>query len=207
MKSKNVTLNIIGLIFLITYILNAIYIISWKDYSAFLWGCYIVLPLTLIGIFRRNSSLILSQLIIFAIPDLLWTIDFFSILFTGNSLLKISLVSRFFELDLFGKIVRLQHLYAIPLAIVSLSFLKIKKNYKILLISLAEIIIIALLTVLIAPDRNINCLPTNKCTSFSPLNFLPYPLVWIIFAFSFITISYLLITALPFVKKKKEEGI
>ncbi len=204
MTGKNIILNIIGLIFLITYILIAIYLISWKDYSAFLWGCYIAIPLMAIGIFKKNSSLILSQLIILAIPDILWAIDFFSILFTGNSVFGITIVSNFFRKSVLAKFVFSQHLYTIPLAIISLSFLKIKKNHKILLISLMEMVILALLTIFLAPNGNVNCLPTNKCTSV-PLNFLPYPFIWIGFIFLSITISYLLITSLPFVKEKKEE--
>ena len=93
--------------------------------------------------------MILSQIIILAIPDLLWTFDFFYMIFSGHSLLGI--VGYFPGENLLGRILSLQHLYVIPLSLIALSIIKIKKDYKILLVSLGEVSLIFLLTLIFVP--------------------------------------------------------
>lgn len=196
---KKILLNIIAIILGITMILVVIHLISWKNYSAFLWICYTAIPLTIIGIVTRKSWLILSQVSILLIPDLLWTIELIYVIITGNPMFGVS--TYFLERTFFEKIVSLQHIYTVPLSILALSFIKIKKDYRILLLSLAEILFFFVLTINIASiEYPVNCLPTN-CTTFS-LDFLPYNLIWIISTFSFAIIGYFIITSLPFVKEK-----
>jgi len=48
----------------------------------------------------------------------------------------------------------------------------------------------------------INCLPTPTiCTSIIFPKFIPYPLIWLVLGFSFIIISYFIVTSFPFIKK------
>jgi len=155
--------------------------------------------LIIIGLATKNSFLILSQVISLAIPDLLWTFDFFYTFFTGHNLLGIA--GYFIKEDILGRILSLQHLYVAPLSIVALFILGVKKDYRILLLSFGEVILIFLLTLIFVPaSSGVNCIHVN-CTIIS-LNFLPFPLVWFIFEFGFITLSYFIVTSLPFVKKK-----
>ena len=201
-KYKNIILYSILILLSLTLFLMIIHTLLMKSYFAFFWYCYIAIFLIIIGLFKKNSSLILSQVIIIAIPDLLWIFDFIYLIFTGHVLLG---VAQNFIGGLFDKIISLQHLYVVPLSLLALSTIKTKKNYKILLISLGEIILIFLLTLFFVPGSNIpssnvNCVH-ESCTIF-PMNFLPYYVEWFLFTFGFVIISYLIIISLPFIKKR-----
>ncbi len=201
MKRKEWILDFIILIFSLTFFIVIISFLQEKNYYSFFWVCYIAIPILIFGLIKRNSNIILSQVIILAIPDLLWIIDFFYLIITGHVLIGVTTFR--ITTPLIDQIRSLQHLYIVPLSILALSQIKLKKDYKILLIGLAEIILIFLLTLLIVPSNplNINCIYKN-CSNL-PLNFLPYMLLWLILLFILITVSYFIITSLPFVKKKK----
>lgn len=196
MDKKELILYFIFSIFSLTLLFVIINFLQLKDYTAFLWACYICLPIIIYGILKRDSNIILSQIIIIAIPDLFWIFDFIYLLITGHVLLGVTT----FKGSPIDKIRSLQHLILVPLSILALSQIKIKKNYKILLISLAEIVLIFFISALFAPiSANINCVYKN-CILI-PINFLPYPLIWFGLLFTFIAISYFVIISLPFVKK------
>lgn len=197
-KQKNIILYSITILFSITFGLIIANFVYAKTYYAFFWSSYITLSIIIIGLLKKNSNIILSQLIILWIPNLFWTFDFFYMTFSGNSLFGIV---NFFPKEIFLlKLASLEHIYVIFLSLLALSILKVKKNYKILLASLVEITLIFFLTLFFAPKRSINCLDLSCITV--PLNFLPSYLIWFILTFSFITVSYFIITFLPFVRKK-----
>lgn len=197
-RSKNIILNSIAILFLITFCWVIISFLRLGDYSAFLWVCYISIPIIIFGLLKRNSNIILSQLVILAIPDLLWIFDFFYFLITGNVLIG---ATTFPKGSLIDKIRSLQHLYIVPLSLFALSIIKLKRNYKVLFFTLIEIALIFLLTIFVTPSSaNINCIYKN-CINI-PLNFLPYTFIWFGLLFIFITISYFIITSLPFIRKK-----
>jgi hypothetical protein len=203
MKKREIVLYGIAAILSATFILIVIKLIISKDMPQILWMCYISILLIIVGILKKNSSLILSQVIILAIPALFWVFDFIYLLFTENSLIGIA--GYFPNQTILEKIVSFQHFYTFILALIALYLIKVKKNYKILLLSLAEVVVIFFLTLLFAAgnEHDINCINLT-CVKIVNLNFLPYHLMWFILLFSFIVLSYFIITTLLFVKNRKK---
>lgn len=198
MKKEGV-LYFIFLIFSLTFIALVVIALQRHSYSLFLWVCYIVVAITLIGIYKRSPKIILSQIIILAIPDLFWLFDLIYLIFVGHPFFGLIYFNP--DQSLLEKILEFQHLYVIPLAIVALSILKVKKDWKILFIGFGEVILIFLLTLIFVPNMlPINCVHVT-CLNF-PITFLPYPIIWFLFEFGFITITYFIITNLPFIKKR-----
>jgi hypothetical protein len=188
---------IIGILIL-TAILVINNVLGTKQDYVFLYACYVTLPLIIFGLFKKNSNIILSQIIIIAIPDLFWVFDFFYYIFSGHS--PLGLVGYFPGEPLSWKIASLQHLYFVPLSLFALAKIKFKRNYKVLLFSLFEIILIFLATLLLVPNTPVNCIDL-KCI-IVPLEFLPPYVVWFLFTFGFTAISYFIISSLPFIRKK-----
>jgi len=201
MKKRDWILYAIIFVISLAYVFMIIDVVITHDYISLLWTCYLAIPLIIIGLIKRNSGLILSQVIILIITDLFWIFDFLCLIFLGHTVFGIDIVKNFPYQSLIIKLGNLQHLVVTPLSIVALSILKVKKSYKILLISFGELIVLFLLTLLFAPHTSfINCV-YQGCVDV-PLNFLPYPLIWFIFSFGFVSISYFILTSLPFLKKK-----
>jgi hypothetical protein len=127
-KKREDILEFIGFIFLGIYIYVFFLFIS-TNYIQFLFrGCYISILIITIGIFRKNSDLLLSQIFLILIPDLLWSIDFFSKLFFGNYLIGID--NSFFNLiPLSRKILSLHHILVPLLSLTALSLIKSSKKF------------------------------------------------------------------------------
>jgi hypothetical protein len=202
-KTKNIILYSIAALLAASFFCAIGFYLTNKIYVGLLWICYTALPLTIIGILLKKPNLILTQLFIIMVPDLLWIADFIGIILTGNSFLGISKYV-FDSGSFFKKIVTLQHLYTVPLAILSLGILKINKiKINLLLISFCELMIFFTIGFMLPSQIGINCLPAStSCTSFIFPAAIPYPLIWIIIEFSFATISYFILRALPFIKKE-----
>ncbi len=198
-KNERIILYSIVIILLVSLSLILLSYFLEKDYNSFLWVCYTAILLICIGIIFKKPNLILIQIIILLIPDLLWVMDVIFILITGKTIFGFG-NTYFLSRPLLQQLGSLQHFFTVPLSLVALSFMKIKKNYKVLLASFIELIIFFILTSLSSSLPGINCLPLN-CTSLHILEFIPYQIRWFAFGFSFITISYFIITSLPFVKK------
>lgn len=200
-RCKDIIIYLIAIIFSLTFVLIVIKFLLSKNYSLLLWVCYLAFPVIIIGLIKKNPYLILSQVVILAIPDLFWVFDFIYLILTGHS--PMGLVVYFPNQIFLEKIVSMQHFYTVPLSLVALSILKLKKNYKVLLVSLVEIVLVFLLTLLLVPaDGNIiNCIHLN-CINIK-LTFLPPSAIWFMFTFSFVISSYFIITSLPFIRKKK----
>jgi hypothetical protein len=198
MEKKEWLLYFIFLILSLTFACLVIINLQKHFYSGFLWICYIVIAITLFGIYKRNPKVILSQIIILAIPDLFWLFDLIYVIFTGHPFFGLVYFNS--DQNLLERILQFQHVYVIPLSIIAWSILKPKRDHKILLISLEEAVLIFLLTLLLIPKSiPINCVQ-NNCTNI-PLTFLPYPVIWFLFVFGFILISYLILTSLFKIKK------
>lgn len=193
-KSKNLVMNFIGILFIILgvgAIINTIYHKN-LGLASILWLCYICIILIGIGVLTKNYLLIVSQLNIIAIPLIVWDIDFIYILFTGNSLLGIA-DYFFISGPLIRKLITLQHLFTVPLAIYALYLIKIRDNY-VWLISFFEVSIIFFITRLISsPEQNINCV-FSTCMNFS----IPYyHLIWFVgFFISIFVTNFILIRIL-----------
>jgi hypothetical protein len=202
MKKRDSTLWIIFAIISFFYIIMIIDLITSGRLIDFFWVCYFAIPLILFGLIKKNSNLILSQVIILAINDLVWIFDFACLIILGHTVIGINQVAVFPIQTWIEKLGNVQHLFIFPLSLVALALLKTKRNYKILLFSFIEISLFFVGTLLLIPSgESTNCVH-QTCIGIT-INFLPYPVLWFLFAFGFITASYFIITSLPIFKKRK----
>lgn len=191
--------KIVGILYIllgITSIINS-YLI--KNSDQLYWFCYFGLLLVGVGMLTKSSKLIAAQINILGIPLLIWSIDFFYILFTNDYLLGIA---DYFFLpgNWLGKILSLQHIYTIPLAIYALYILKLEKKdaYKISLLQAALIFTFTIL--LTSPISNINCVFAS-CVG--PLQFEQYyTLIWIVLVTTMILLTNWIITNFKSLMKK-----
>ncbi|MSS74128.1 hypothetical protein EXS72_00605 [Candidatus Pacearchaeota archaeon] len=174
--SKKCYVQIIGIVFLIFgigAIVNTLTHIN-DGLAPIIWFSYIGLILLAVGCFRRDGSLIASQLCILIIPYLIWNIDFFTYLFSSYSIWGTA--DYIFDSgDLFGKIISLQHIFNIPLSLFALYLIGLKRKdfWK---ISFFEIVILFFVSRFTTNyEQNVNCVYHN-CASFD-LGIL-YPLWW-----------------------------
>jgi len=201
-KKKDLFLYLITIILSLIILLTVIHFLKIGKPLVLLWFCYIGIIIIIIGIIKRNSNLVLSQILILNIPILLWIIDFIVFIIAGTSPLGITNVYFFDHELILERVISLQHIIVLPLSIWALSLIKLNKNhYKALLISFSEVVLLFILGLLISnPFLNINCLAKN-CTQTILPSFIPYYVIWGGFMIISILISYFIITSLPFVKK------
>ena len=174
------------------------------DYSIYIghtewifWLCYIAMVLIGFGALTNNSFLIVSQLNLVAIPLIFWIIDFILYYFFKYTFWGIS--HYFFNgLTLAARIISLEHLFLVPLALIVLYLIKIKNN-KAWILSITQLVIFFFLTKYLTPDSdNINCVFTS-CVPFISDSF--YIIKWFILGIiCILTTNYILIS-LPFLKK------
>ena len=201
MIKKDIILSTIIFVLSATFLIAIIYNLQLKNYYGLFWMCWTAIFIIILGIRIKSPYLILSQIIILAVPDILWTFDALTSIFMEKSLLGI--IDPFIDRPLFGKILFLQHSYTVPLSLIALSRIKIKKDKRILLISFVEILIFFFLTlILIPPTESVNCVH-KTCANIFP-NPLTHKIIWFSFMFASITLAYLVITSLNFLKDKKK---
>jgi hypothetical protein len=172
---RNLILVIMGVFFIslgMAAIFASLYIS--RPHQIF-WLCYMGLILLGIGMIRKDSFLIASQLNILLIPFIFWNIDFFYYLFNNAPLW--GLTDYFFseEFYLAGKIISSQHFLSIPLSFLGLWLigLKRKDSWK---VSLIQVAIVFVSVRLFTPvDANINCV-FDRCLELT-LG-LPYFIEW-----------------------------
>jgi hypothetical protein len=202
--NKKIILYVIASVFILIVLFIIISLLLEKEYVSLLWMCYTAMALIAVGIIMKKPDLILSQIIILFIPDLLWIIDSFFILITGNYLLGITRYLFIGDRTLLQQVLSTQHLVTVPLALFALSLMKIKKSYKPLIIGLAEIMFFfGIMFITSFGGGGVNCLPDPTCVSITFPTFIPYYIIWIVLQFSFVIISYFAVTSLPFIKLKK----
>ena len=180
-------LRLIGVLFIILGFLAIINSLVIGDYPAVLWFCYSGLIVLGFGFFTNNHLLVRAESNILLIPSVIWSTDFFYVLFTNNSLLGIT---NYFFLDGFSaisRIISLQHVLLVPLTILGLFLLKRDNKPSILnplIISTPQVILLFLLSIIFStPSRNINWVyHTSVTLSLSPIL---YSLSWLV-AFSII---------------------
>lgn len=204
-RERETYLYVVGFIFALIY-LYAFSLFTFIDnYSIGLtWMCYLGILFITIGIFLKNSDIILSQIYILLIPDLLWAIDFFYRLISGNSFLNLD---NFFFTTAFleRKILSLQHLITPYLALFSIYLLKPKKKIFPLVLSFIELIIMFALGIFVLPaSEGINCLPDfNSCFFKRPLPFLNYQIGWFLIESFFVLSAFFLLSKISFFWKNK----
>jgi len=197
---KNLILNVFGIFILLLGIIAVINTLWTQGSVQVLWMCYICLLLIGIGILIRSSFLIMSQLYIITIPLLLWDVDFLYRLIMQKSLIGVTDYFFIGSLSEIGKIITLQHLFIIPLAIYLVYLIGVKRRdaWK---LSFIQIILVFFLGILFtSPEANINCVFEPCINIFLGL---PYQLTWFLIAFLLIIVSNLIINQLPFLRSWK----
>ncbi|SRR3989344_3543117 len=189
-KHQNLVLNFLGVILIllgIAAIFNAFYYEGLERYYAVFWMCYTSLIIIGFGMLFKKGDLIKSQIYILAIADLFWIVDFFSIILLKKSLFGIT-EYFFYPGPLLPKIVTLQHLIVIPIAIYALSFLKFKREngWKLSLLQLTAFYIVT--KTLTPTSLNINCVHRACGTLLGDLGKF-YPLAWFLSAFAIVFIT------------------
>lgn len=146
----------------------------------------------------------MSQVYILAIPLLVWDIDFLYWLIFSKPFL--GLTDYFFVggSSLIGKIVSLQHLFTIPLAIYVASLIGVKRRDAWKLSFIQIILVFIAVTLLSSSELNINCI-FNPCIN---VYFgLPYRLTWFLIIFSMTFITSVLLNYLQIIKVKNDKKI
>lgn len=191
-------LSLTGILFLVLGILAYSRGIQISGLAGVLWFSYTSLFLIGLGIWTRNSYLIGIQINIILIPYIVWNIDFFYLLITSESLWGIT--NYFFNSrPILSQIITLQHVFIIPVSLISLYFIKLKRNdfWK---LSLIQVAIFFFLIKIINPIENINCVFEN-CLPFQII-LIPYPLAWFLVYISMIFLTnFLLVKSKVFTKK------
>lgn len=200
-QQKKYILTIFGSLLLILGILAIFNSLRAGNPSQIIWMCYISLLLMGFGILKRNTFLIMSQVYILTIPLIVWNLDFFNWIIFDRALFGITdyfFVERAFSL---GKVVSMQHVFSIPLAIFATYLIGRKRNdeWKFSLIQTTIIFFVSFLFT--APSLNVNCVFT-RCIEIS-LGF-PHQINWFILYFTMILLTAFILNQLPFLKPKKQ---
>lgn len=177
-----------------------------RPYDVF-WFCYVGILLIGIGMLRADSSLIKSQLYILMIPDIIWTLDFASYFFLGHT--AFGIVNYFFiSGPLFPKIITMQHLFTVPLALFVFYKLKLKRNDMWLASCFQLALIYTATRIFTSEGFNINCV-YHACGKLSilPTGFAYYPLVWIFLGVLMVLLTRILLMELPFLWKPRIEDV
>jgi len=192
-KKGNVFRIIFGILYLVLSGLAFFNAVYYQTPYNFFWFCYAGMFIIGLGILFKNSALIKSQLYILFIPDAIWIVDFISYIATGgNSFFGIT--NYFFlPAPLLSKIVTLQHLFTVPIALYYAYKVKSESKY-VFLVSYLQLFLVFFFTrVFTTVEQNINCAYTF-CgdLSFSVSPYL-YLIIWFIGGIVMIYLSYIII--------------
>lgn len=203
-KSKLLLLDILGAFFLIWGVVAISVSMYNQNPTQVLYACYLGLVLIGIGILTKRSFIIMSQIYILAIPLIIWDIDFLFWLIFHHPLFGIT--DYFFAEghSLIGKIISLQHLFTIPIAIYAAKQIGIKRKdaWKWSFIQIA--IVYIFVSLFSNPDLNINCV-FNPCIN---IYFgLPYRPTWFLIFFGMTFLASLGINLIILKNKNNNEKI
>lgn len=192
-------LFVLGAIYIALGILAFYNAIKYTEIAGVLWFSYIAFFLIGIGLLTRNSYLIASQLNIILIPYIIWNIDFFYILLTGNSLWGIT--NYFFTPRMTtAQLITLQHIFTIPVSLLAIYFIKLKRKdfWKLSLIQIT--LFFFLVRIFGSPGENVNCTFEN-CLPFQIIPGL-YSLAWFLAYMAMIALTTLLLTRIKIFNTK-----
>lgn len=188
-----------GFILILIAIIAIFNSVSAKNPDQVLWFCYAALFIMGIGVITKNSTILVTELNILTIPFIFWIIDFFYVLFIGQPLWGIT--NYFFVPgELSPKLVSLQHLFTIPIALYFLYVSKITRRDAWKFSFLQVALVFALTFLLTKPANNVNCV-FESCVSFLHTTGGFHPLAWFAVTFIGILITNFVIVRLPFLKK------
>lgn len=201
-RGQDHLLKIIGIFFILLGIGEFILAFYNGKYQDFFWFCYSGHILIGLGILFGNSYLILIETNILLIPLIIWDLDFFYILFTGNS---IGVADYFFieKVPLISNLISLHHLYTPLLLFFSLYIIKIKRKdaWKISFLQMTALFILVRMLNIIQTN-NVDC-AFHSCIPMKLL--IPYEINWFIGAFLLVIITNSIITRISCLEDKKNQ--
>jgi len=199
MLNKNYIRYSVSFLFITIAIIAIFNAVNDKNIDNIFWFCYVSLFLIGLGISTKNSLLLQSQINILLIPQMIWSIDFFYRLFTGQTFWGIT-DYFFLQGGLSQKIVSIQHIYTVPLTLYMLSLIKINKKdaWKYSFIQITVIFFLSLFFT--NPNKNVNCV-FKSCLPFIQTNSYYHYFVWFAIVFVGIFITNAFLTRLPFIQK------
>lgn len=200
MNFKECYFKFFGLFYVIIGILAIFNVIFGIDSASSLWISYFAFFFIGLGILTKDSYLIGSWFNIIFIPYLFWSADYLCNLFFSKSLWGIT--DYMFSSRLFiSQIISIQHFFIIPVAILSIYFIKIqKKDFWKLSVSIIGILFI-LTRLFTKPIENVNCI-FKSCLTFEIVSPL-YPVIWFLAFFIMIGLVNLLLVKLRFFNSNK----
>ncbi len=186
LKTNKLIVFLLGIYFFSLGVLAIVNTLMNKNYFGILWACYFGLLFIGIGMLFRNSSFILSQLNILLIPLIIWNVDFFYRLITGNSFLGVT-DYFFIGQKTLGDFITLQHIYLLPFALYAIYLIKLKRtdSWKISFLEIGLVFFIGLFTPV---KENINCI-FSSCIDFVKISGIWYQLFWFGVVFGMILIT------------------
>jgi len=194
---------LVGLLFMILGILAVVESFANNNPLQILWLCYLGLFLTGVGIFRRSTFLLISQLNILMIPVIIWGIDFFYVVFFNKSLFGIT--DYFFQGEkiFISVFINSQHLFIVPLSLLAIYFIGVKRKdmWKWSMIQLAVFFVI--IRVFTPVDMNIN----YSFQPFSLIDFVPlkyYGFLWFVLLFVMVYVSNWILVRLGQLRMKNK---
>lgn len=201
MKGKKYPImTFFGILFILLGVLAVLIGLWVGNYDQVFWYCYFALVIIGIGLLKKNSFIILSQLNVLVIPSVIWNLDFFYRLLTQQSLFGIT--DYFFEEGLLiGKIVSLQHIFTVPICIYLVYKLKVnrKDTWKASIIS--SFLILLASRILTDRASNINCV-YESCLPFIKLGYTQYVIIGLSSLVCMIILTNYLLTLFLFKKGK-----
>jgi hypothetical protein len=162
------------------------------------WLCYWGMVIVGFGILTENSWLILSQLNILLIPLLFWDIDFIYFLLYKKSLWNIA--DYFFgEMMWLARFISFEHLFLIPLALLTIYLIKLKRVDAWKLSLLQMLLFFMLSRWFTDPGYNVNCVFVS-CFPFFPSDAW-HPARWFLIIGGFVLITNLIMAKIPRLRK------
>jgi len=204
-ETNNWKIRLLGVAYILISLLAYFNSLYYSNAGNIFWFCYLGILIIGIGMLAGNSDLIKSQLYVLLIPNLIWTIDFLSFLIRGSSLWGIT---EYFFLagPLLPKIVSLQHLITIPVALYVFYCLKLRRN-SIWVASLLQLAILFFITrAFTSPGLNINC-AYRTCGNFLPFLNNYYPWIWLLAGLMMIILTRFILLAMGGLWKPRIEDI
>ena len=198
-KRYNALLIALGIVYILLSALAFYNALKYPGFTGILWFSYTAFVLVGVGLLTRNSYLLGSQLNIIMLPYLFWTVDFFYVLITNQSLFGIT--DYFFASEpLINQIVSIQHIFIVPIVLFGIYLLKIKRNdfWK---LSAAQVVIFFFLSRLFSTStENINCAFENCLPFLIPISL--YPFAWLLAYGIMIALTTLFLTKIRIFQKK-----
>ena len=196
--AKNL-LRVLGVIYVILGIIAFYNAIRYTETAGILWFSYVAFFLIGIGLLTRSSYLIASQLNIVFIPYIIWNIDFFYVLITGNSLWGIT--NYFFTArQTLAQLISLQHLFTIPVSLIAIYLIKLKRKDFWKFSAIQVTLFFFLVRIFSSLERNVNCVFEN-CI---PFQIIPGPYVfsWFVSYAIMIALATLFLTKIKIFQSK-----